>query len=684
MSLNIQVVANKCEFTNEFSEGFEVPPNAQIALTKCRVTVPVFIQNVVYVPQIAALDRANTAVYIQIDGIIKSLTWTDLFVAWTNYTPGITIEPNITAADFFSGNYPFFTNNKINFATNPANALDGDKATFGWVLAKAINDKFNFYTCSNISEWKSSGVGIGLSGRGDPTISIAGEGGHVYNSCSIHIANQNTFKLNVRYNPWAITTLAAANNTYLAPNTTDFNVGVGTLTANAVTGCMAVGNHTNVDINGGYYRIQPTWVGGTLRWGLNLNGRGQGISNIAHSAAIAIQNPMDIALVFTSATEFNIVDGIVQTTTYNGAAIENNWQQHFLHQSSLNTYVSGVDYFFIVIERGNQTTNGTSEFMIKLYQGTDDIEDWNVTNPIYTWKKTINSPSLNPTEIFTSLGGLNSVAGMVYIPEGQDTEIQRKQMNIWGIGCRNTFSIQPEQDQVQDNEIKNFWAAWGLHNFNRSPPRLPPVADPLLDYLDNKFAVSYDGTPLNKTITWETDYKSLDDNATNLSRYWFGVNDLKKFFIYNAIGEPWEAAGLNNGFIVNWREALVALPSALSVYVNNLTIKNFEGSFTALTVSQSQTGNTRLVSTLPVVVDSDSIAQDCVINYETYNPYYRPINNPQGFMINQLHVEISFKDEYTDKRKVIPTISGLVRCEFNVRSGSKPKQDKYTEIIPYI
>ena len=53
-------------------------------------------------------------------------------------------------------------------------------------------------------------------------------------------------------------------------------------------------------------------------------------------------------------------------------------------------------------------------------------------------------------------------------------------------------------------------------------------------------------------------------------------------------------------------------------------------------------------------------------------------------MINQLHVEISFKDQTTDKRIVIPNITGLVRCEFNVRSGSKPKQDKYTEIIPYI
>ena len=691
MSLNIQVVANKCEFTNEFSEGFEVPPNAQIALTKCRMTTPVYIQNVLFVPLIALADRADTAVYVNIDGIIKGITWTDLFVAWTNYDAGVAIEPTIVADDFFSGNYPFFTNNKVYFSTNPVSINDGDKASISWILSKAINDKFNFYTSVDCSDWESRGIGIGNWDANDPRISLTGVGGHIYNNCSIHIANQKNIKLNVRYNPWATTSDIALNNNYVIGDCTNFTPNPGSLVANALTPSMAVQNQNIVDINGGYYSMQPNWVIGTLRWGFNLNGRAAGLDNIAHDAVIANLNPIDVGLVFTTATTYNIIDGIVQTTTYNGANIENGHQQVLVHQAPMNTYTNNNDYFYMVIQRGNKTTNGTSEYIIKLYQGDNDITDWTTTKPVYTWKRTINSPSIVPTEIFTSNGGLNAINNMTFIQEGEDTEIQKKQMNIWGVGCRDTFSIQPEQD-TGIRAIRNFWAALGLHSFNMTPARLPPVLDPLTDYLDSKFVISYDGTPLNKTIEWATDYKSLDDNGTNVSRYWFGVNDLKKYFVYNAIDEPYPpdplppgwVPVLNSGWIVNWREQLQSLPSALSVYVNNLTIKNFEGSFNALVETQTQTGCTRLVSTLPVEIGDQSITQDVDINYETYNPYYRPINNPQGFMINQLHVEISFKDKDTDKRKIIKDLEGLVRCEFNIRSGSKPKQDKFTEIIPYI
>ena len=687
MSLNIQCVSNSCDFSNEFSEGFDLPANSQIALTKCNLSTPLFVQNVLYMPQIAALDRANASIYVQIDGIIKEITWTDLFVAWSNYTPGTNVEPNITAGDFFSGYYPFFTNNKVFFNTVGGSLVDGDKANFSVILAMAISQKFHFYTCTDCSEWDSQGLGIGNYTGGDTEITLVGEGGHIYNNCSIHVAHQSKIRLNIRYNPWAITSELPIVNTYVIGDCTDFTPGPATLVAAALTPSMAVGNQTVVDINGGYYRIQPTWVGGTFRWGLNLNGRAYGLDNIAHSAILANLNPIEIGLVFTTVSEYNIIDGVLQTTTYNGAAIENGHQQVLVHQGPMNTYTNGVDYFYIVIERGNETTNGTSEFVFKLFQGSDDITDWNATRPVYTWKRSLQSPSIVPTEIFMSTGGLNSVANMAYIPQGEDSEIQRKQMNIWGIGCRNTFSIQPNQD-TNNRAVMNFWASLGIHNFHQAPagpvppPRVP--GDPLVDYLNSSFIISYEGTELNKTIEWKTDYKAADDNGTNMSRYWFGIDDLKKFFIYNAIGEEFEVVGLNNGWIVNWNEQLKILPKALSVYVNNLQIKNYEGSHYALTETQTQTGNTRLVSTIPFILNKSEYSQEFDIDYETYNPYYRPISNPESMRINQLIIEISFKDPSTNKKKVIENINGLLRCEFSVRKGSPPKVNQYNGLVPII
>ena len=115
------------------------------------------------------------------------------------------------------------------------------------------------------------------------------------------------------------------------------------------------------------------------------------------------------------------------------------------------------------------------------------------------------------------------------------------------------------------------------------------------------------------------------------------------------------------------------LPTELSVYLLNMDIKNYSGSFYALTNTQTQTGQTRLISTIPFAIEDKQISQDAIIQYETFNAYYRPINNPEPFITNQLQVEISFKDQTTDKRKIISNIVGLVRAEFNFRSGNKVK-----------
>ena len=161
MSLNVQVVANKCQFSNEFPNGFILPINAQVALTKCALTIPVFIQNVLIVPPMLGPARGQDAFRICIDGIVNYLTWDDIYNAHVAYGQVGNIEPDITADDYFSGYYEYFTNNQMYFNTNPTSvANDGNKPPFTWVLAKAIDTKYQFYSCNDISTYEGQDIGL--------------------------------------------------------------------------------------------------------------------------------------------------------------------------------------------------------------------------------------------------------------------------------------------------------------------------------------------------------------------------------------------------------------------------------------------------------------------------------------------------------------------------------------------
>ena len=82
------------------------------------------------------------------------------------------------------------------------------------------------------------------------------------------------------------------------------------------------------------------------------------------------------------------------------------------------------------------------------------------------------------------------------------------------------------------------------------------------------------------------------------------------------------------------------------------------------------TGEDRLVGTIPIVIEDTTVASNLEIQYETYNPYYRPINNPDNYAINEFIVEISYKDFNTDQRKIIEDINGILKVELNIKRGA--------------
>lgn len=684
MSLNIQVVADKCEFTNEFSSGFLIPDNAQVALTKCSMDIPIFIQNIVKIPARTVAERAENAIYVTIDGIIKAITWNDIFVAHTQYiqpSGNGEIEPGLNSDTYFSGNYQYFTNNKLYLFTFPTSAAnDGDKPCFSWVLAEAINRAFDFYRVCDISEWKSQAIGVAKNvATGDPAITLTGAGGHIYNNCEIHLAKQTKIKLNVNYDPFAMTKLAPTIETYPGGNITNFNAGNGILTGNGAA-AMAVGNHFTMDTNGGFIRAKPNWVGGTLRWGLNISGRGLPGDGLTHSVALSTQNVIDIGIKWTSANTYQIIDGRKITPIYNGNNIEVVSTQLYNSDEPINQYNNNADFFFITCHRSSGTANNNgTEFVFTIYQGaTNAINDFNNVRPIYTGKRVnLNSTYVVPTEVVTSTADANVISDLARIQTSEDTVLQMQQDSLYTVGNANTITIQALQDDFTE-DIRNFWSAHGIHSFNMTDGDRRTLNDPLVDDLKSTFKISYEGTSLNKTIEWKTDYKDEDSSNTNVSQYWVGNKNLKDFFVYDSTGD-----GLVNTWQVNGEVSLDNLPKQLSVFILNMDLKNYQGSYHSLSGTQTQTGQTRLVSTVPLTLpDSDQVAGlDATVDYETFNPFYRPLNNPQGYITNQLQIEISFKDKDTDKRVVIKNINGLLRCEFNIRSGAKPKNKKEQELI---
>ena len=141
-----------------------------------------------------------------------------------------------------------------------------------------------------------------------------------------------------------------------------------------------------------------------------------------------------------------------------------------------------------------------------------------------------------------------------------------------------------------------------------------------------------------------------------LTGYWMGELTLANIFRF--VGGSLRV-NVSNGILQD-------LPKYLNVFLLNHTNKNYSGSFIGTTgILGSNEGEDKLVGTIPFVVENPDMSQIVQINYETFNPYYRPLNNPNVFTTNEFVVEISYKDFRTDEKHQINQIDGLVKVELN-------------------
>ena len=679
MSLNVVLTADKCNFQNHFSDPMILPKNAQIALTKAGMVVPIFIQNILKVPQLDNAQRALDALTIQIDGINHGLTWTELYTAYSSYERLLNWEPNLTANKFFSGEYEMWTNNYVYFENSVPQTGDGDKPKISWVIAKAISDKFQFYDAVDCSDYEDAPIGLGADAIGNVNVTInrpafGGNPALIYNNVGLHCTKRINTKLNISYNPSKRTNLVAVNADFNVADLSNFTGNPGSITSVNVAGqaCMAVGNLIDMDVNGGYIKVSPnqlTAVGSTMAFGISVIGdtllAGQDWQPIRTYTPELIDIGVEFSIdAVTNNNVYRIIDG---RQAYDSASAPAG-SPNFRPIEPVCKYNNNTDSFAILCKRGN-IINGTYEYSFTILIGTDG-NDITTYSQIYQTRFTLNNSAIKIMPLFLSSVATagNQFNNIQYITAGADSVQQGNNIFNNSYSSGNTISIQPVLDGKDNQEI-NWWSAIGLHSYHQT------LAG---QNNQSKIEVSYNGTPLNKIIMWQSNYKDQDNTNANLSYYWIGKKRLSDFYLFDVASETWK---------VNRASALGFLPKYLNIYVLNLTLKNYSGSYASLAGNDTNTGENRLVGTIPVILDNDTTPQDLEIFYETFNPYYRPLNNPDNYALNEFIIEISFKDFLTDQRKTIDEILGTLKLELNIRRGADINVNKVMGmqgLLPYI
>lgn len=676
-SLNVVLTSDKAQFQNYFSDPIILPKNASVTMTKANLVLPVFVQNILRVPELTIAERGEVCLQVVIDGIYKDITWTDLFTAYSEYENITQIEPTLSANKFFSGTYEFWTNNYVYLEGSPGGTADGDKPKISWVISRAITNAFLFYEATDCSEYEDISIGIGNEPAGDPNVSITrpafgGNPAVLYNNVLLNCNKKINTKLNIIYTPNDITELTTQTSTFAATDVKYWATGAGSLTS-AVTGInVGYNNSADIDFNGGYMLVRPDLAaGGIMAWGFSLEGIGESANDKylprTYTDFEDATPVIDIGIQFESITEdattylvYKMIDGQNQQIHYNGANHIVEYYSVFKPNETICRFNSG-DFFAMTCRRGT-ILNGSAQYIFEVLMGSGT--DITTYKSVYTARKTLNSSALQIAPVFLSNAVANNTfTNIQYIQKSVDTIRQGQSKFNDDYAYHDSVKIQPVLDGRNNQEI-NWWSAIGLHSYHQSAAGQSNQSTKI---------VTYDGTPLNKNIGWKTNYKDQDNTNGNYSVYWIGKNKLSDFYKFDIVSETWVVRGIDDG-------GLAFLPKLLNVYLLNLTAKNYSGTYnnfqTIGAAVDTTNGEDRLVGTIPVDIEDTTAASELLIQYEPFNAYYRPLNNPDNYTINEFMVEVSFKDFTTDRRKTIDELIGIMKLEFNIKRGADPNVKK--------
>ena len=695
MSLNVQTISDKAEFTNYFTDPMTIPINAELVNTKANLALPIMVSPSVRVPPIQA-PYTDIAIHVIVDGVSVDITWQDIYTAHTLFTISGQSIDNIVAgaeADYF-GKYRFYPNDNVIWnAPNeqaPHTITQKTKISFNQVLAQAINTKLFFYSIFPNPEYISSDyITIDRSGTSTTALVNATTGQPIIATpISQQTQKLTKFGFTTQYDPQKITNGVEDFITIDPNDITNWDRdAVDTKKITSTAGGMNVaflstgnGDVATIDPNGGFISTRVNHNSGKMAWGLILVGEGENDtfdSNFLGGAGTTIDDYVDMIDIGYMIEEnaggtkvITIIDGQHRSIVYDGASVNAYTDPIKKPSNPIMGYNNNSDKLYIQIKRGS-VVNGTSKFIFSFFHGDGSPIDDTNDQLIYVSHQTFSGGRIKPTPCFLSDNVVGNVFDLVASvkateqSEQQGNYFTNLQLDSGGQNQMGTIALLPDLGSSGSGvdlagALYKFWKMWGFDN---------PKNSSFTDFTDAQYFTGFGGNNLQNVIQLNTNFNDANTN------YWIGNNSISRLYQLDD-----DAGG--KSLVPSGNNPLSSLPQQLDVSINNMDIKNFIGSFVSATILNPSNSLSRVVGTIPI--DITQVNETSILNliYEPYNLVYRPINNPNPFNLNELKIEIFYRDMNTNQRRIIENVFGVINLEFNIRGGYVPKKPN-NNLLPY-
>ena len=660
MSVPIVLTSDGCEFTNYFSDNVKVVEDAEIALTKASVSIPVIAQQTVLIPFVSAVGRNDIAFRVMLDGLERGITWSQFYNAWSGLIADLGGLFTLTEDQFYSRNFEIGMNNNLVLQSN---ATGGTFAlpTIGGTLARALTLQYQFFDAREAPPIKFSKINT-LYGN----INFDGT------SYEVNMANcENDLGIQIEYLPssYKYTPLNVLSgqvvnlaNTTIAGTPADITInsaaGAFPVMSSAASFFDTANGNSRVDCNGGYFQFKlDTMSGGTMAIGF-ANAGGAGF--VARAANFDCSSmPFGALFEYIDGSNDNLytidggqLDPAVGTTQANTLPVRD-----FTGSAPLvGTSGTGANYYFLRIVRGEDYYPNGGNFKFELHTN-DTIGEFNHvdTHKIYESP----SVSLNPQNLAVVVAGNgvgNKISECKYIGMLDDSLEQINAPNPSALNEApaipsglNCVSIRPGQPRTSmfgntyDNSLIDFFNGIGFEMVDKIDTRDLGVVNWIRGIND----FSYE---------WKIE---RDINQANVD-YFVGTTDL------NDILETRSIAGAN---VLGYKNNLTEIPRIIDVKINDLTINSMSGSYARGGANYQTSSITKDVGTIQV--DKEYFEREDNFNldlqYEPFNLIYRRLNNVGEIPVNQLQVELSFKDFTTNKINKIKNINGTLKVEVHMK-----------------
>ena len=638
-NINIICKSDKCEFTNYFSEPIVVPKHAEICLNKASFTVPILCQQLLTIPSIPVANRTDNWIDVIIDGVLKKFTWRNFYDAWALFVDGEEQSLGVTENQFYDGTFQMFLNNPVKQVVPGAAPSVLYKTTFQETFANMVDVEMEFYSVYPRAHWERNETDILVN-----AIDVLDDG----NNWIITPVQGTTWGLNSTYYPAGIANKTPTDMTFAAGEVSNWtrtgtfdiltSAGAGTL---GTYDCIAYKTDQAIDCNGGYYRFEKDNSGvNSCTVGVKCSfGTASGITI---PASITARGIIDVGFEFTDTT----------VRAFDRGKLE-------MPEAAIDTYLD-TDLFYIMCIRDGPIGPNSNKYRIQLLHGSVGETP---SQSFIVYESLIVGPAngeITCSFVAIADGANHKLKEIKAVEMTADSLAQNELLNPsnslgmpfqGNIILRGGFDF---NDLVStQTDIERFYNILGINKFLSGGPGdfylFPDVDQP---------------NNADMSMSWERKIQVLAKDCR---------------YIISPTGAENEYDRLaNNCITISQANSLLNLPRMLEVRINNISLKNFSGTYVGAsnpTGILNEEGINKIVGTIPTPKPNNVIVNtDWIINYEPYNPVFRPLNNSAPFPINEIVVEVSYKDFNTGQRKTIDIIDGTLALEFHIKPGDPPER----------